>query len=291
MEQLIRDGRCGAVLRLLASMPKGCIAVAEGLLTRMVAPEAIAALAAREPLDVNVLDQLLPMASIEAYPTLLDALADSNSSATRRQLLDRLPRTALDVGPLIASRLDDPRWYVVRNMLVLLQRVRPLPAGFTPFRYANHPDVRVRLEAIQLGLGLPAERDRALEHAFKDADVRIIRLGLTALQQDCPMGVAPLVIGVVRNPKMSDELRVLAAQALGRTRHPGARDALLRLVDGGKTSMGRPRLAAPSLICVAAVRALSHGWAKDPAVAALLALAAASPDPSLRQAAVASRAS
>ncbi len=285
MDEVIRDGRCGSVLRLLASMPRGCVAVAEGLLAKMLAPDAVAALAAREPLDADALDQLLPMISIEAYEVLLDALATSRNKISRRQLLERLPKTDLDVGPLIVSRLEDRRWYVVRNMLVLLQRVRRLPAGFSPLPWLDHADPRVRLEAIQLAFAVPAEREAALKHALADHDARILRVGLAAAQRDCPRGVARLVIGVAHNPKMSDDLRVLAARALARCREGIARDALLKLVDGGKTLLGRPRLAPPTPLCVAAVRALAEGWAKDPAASAALQLAAASPDPDLRQAA------
>jgi hypothetical protein len=262
IDQVIRNGRCGSVLRLLASMPTGCVAVAEGLLTKIVAPGTIAAIAACDPLDADVLDQLLPMG-----------------------------RTRLDVGPLIVSRLADQRWYVVRNMLVLLQRIGRLPPGFSPLRFADHQEPRVRLEAIQLALGLPAEREAALRHAFQDHDPRILRLGLAAVEHECPRGVASLVVGVAQNPKMSEELRVLAARALGRCRNPIARDALLQLVDGGRTLLGRPRLAAPTRICVAAVRALSEGWAKDPAATAILEAAVASPDPDIRQAAAAVKAS
>ena len=285
MDRIMDDGRFGPVLQLLASPPTKLGAAAEQLLTKMAAPTSIARLVVREPLDVDALDQLFPRIPLESYQVLLDALATSKNRSTRRRLLDRLAQTELDVSSIIAPRLDDEHWYVVRNMLVLLQRLKRLPPGFSAMRWADHPDVLVRYEAIQLGLALPTERDAALRRAFEDGDLRILRLGLTAVQHECRPHVVTLVAGVALNAKMIEELRVLAARALGRFRDPMARDALLQLVDGGRTLLGRPRLAAPTRTCVAAVRALSEGWPKDPAVAPILDLAVASSEPELRHAA------
>lgn len=165
LDQVLGEGRFAPVLQLLASAPRECGAAAETLMARMVAPRSIAALAAREPLDVDVLDELLPSIPPESYEVLLDALANSKNRSTRRKLLDRLANTSLDVVPLIAARLEDEQWYVVRNMLVLLHRLGRLPRGFSALRWADHPDVRVRYEAIQLALAIPPERDAALSRA------------------------------------------------------------------------------------------------------------------------------
>ncbi len=41
---------------------------------------------------------------------------------TRRKLLDRLAGLPHDIEPSLEVRLDDERWYVQRNMLVLFER-------------------------------------------------------------------------------------------------------------------------------------------------------------------------
>ena len=48
--------------------------------------------------------------------------------------------------------------------------------------------------------------------------------------------------------------------------------------------LGRPKLAPPMPICVAALRALAEGWPKDPDAVPMIALALASSDPEIRQA-------
>ena len=60
---------------------------------------------------------------------------------------------------------------------------------------------------------------------------------------------------------------------------------LLAIVDGGTNWLGRPRLAARSLELLAALMALAAGWRNDGRASALLALAAASNDPDIRNAA------
>jgi hypothetical protein len=243
------------------------------------------ALVGHEPLDVEALDRLLPLLSLDAYEVLLNTLVTSKDRSVRRMLLDRLGQTALDAAPLIAARLHDERWYVVRNMLVLLQRLRRFPPGFSALHWAEHSDVRVRVEAIQLALLIRAEHDVALRRALSETDVRMLRLGLTAVQQDCPRALTPLVISQAVDAKAADDVRVLATRTLGRTRDLRARDALLQLVDGGRTLLGRPKLAPTTTVTIAAIRSLADGWSHDPAAAPIIQLAAASADPELRQAA------
>jgi hypothetical protein len=83
----------------------------------------------------------------------------------------------------------------------------------------------------------------------------------------------------------ASELRVLAIKVLGRVRNAAALTALLEIVDGGTNWLGRPRLAARSLELLAALMALTAGWRSDVRAAGLLALAAASSDPDVRNAA------
>lgn len=291
IDALIGAGKAASLVELVGAAPDGGTAARQAVTARLVAPASLAALVAREPLDAKSLDQVFPSISLDGYAVLLDALATSTSRSTRRKLVDRLASTELDVGALVASRLEDERWYVVRNMLVLLQRLGRLPAGFSAARWMEHSDLRVRLEAIRLALTVPGERDAALRRALEHRDVSILRLGLTAVQQNCPPRVAPLVATIAGDPSVVDDLRLLAVRALGRSREKAARDALLRLVDGGRTLLGRPRLAPSTRLSVTAVRALAEGWRTDPAAAPVVALAAASADADFRRAATEGEAS
>jgi hypothetical protein len=285
MDQVINEGRFGAVLQLLSSPPATCGPTAGKLMAKLASPPSLAMLAEQDPFDSDALERLFPAVSLEGYKVLLDSLVTSRSRSTRRKLLDRLGHTDLDVGPLITAYLENEHWYVIRNMLMLLRSLN-VPPGFSLVPWAQHPDARVRHEAIQLQLMLPAERGVALRMALEDRDLRIVRIGLAAIQQECPRPLVAIVADLALNGKLIEELRVLATRALGRSRDPRARDALLDLVDGGRTLLGRPKLAAPTPICVAALRALAEGWPRDPAATPMIAVALASSDPELRQAAL-----
>jgi hypothetical protein len=284
VDALVRAGQTKAVTELLAVRPHVEDNVADSLLTWLIRPSTIKALLAHEPLDVASLDALLPRLSIEAYEYLLDALATSENRTTRRRLVDRLSRTEMDIGPLVLRHLDDPRWYVQRNMLILLERAPRVPEGFSPAPWVEHPDPRVRCEAIRLQLRLPGEREGAILRALGDLDFRIVHLGLTAIQHDCPEELIPRVISLAVDADLDDDIRTLAVNVVGKVRRPLVLDALLELTDGGRSLLGRIRLPVKTPVLLAAVRALSETWASDPRAAAVLMAAADSPDQEIRTA-------
>jgi len=285
LDRAIDAGNFRSLCWLLSSLPRESGEVADALRKKLTAPSTIATLVAREPLDVESLDAMLPAISIDGYEVLLDALMTSKNRATRRRLLDLLPLTDLDVAPLIVAKLEDERWYVQRNLLLLLERLRRVPPGFSATRWTRHPDARVRFQALALQLTRPEERESALRAALEDHDERVRRLGLLAYQEQSSRAVTPLVAQMAMHPRMADELRVHAVRALGQSGERGALDALLRLVDGGKTLLGKPKLGPPTPIVLAAVQALAHVWSTDPQASDMLALARGSTDPELRQAA------
>ena len=251
----------------------------------VTSPETVRRLAEHDPPDFATIDRLLPRLPVPAFESLLEALATSQSRTTRRGLLDRLGRAPREVAPAVVSRLSaEQPWYVVRNLLVVLDSLPALPQGFTASPFAAHADARVRREALKLALKVPAERERALIGALRDPDPRTARLALSAALDTCPPLVVPLVVAVARDGTIASELRVLAIKVLGRARHPAALAALLSLTDGGTTWRGRPKLPTRSIELVAAVMALAAGWSGDGRARAVLALAAASKDPDVRNA-------
>ena len=284
VDALVRAGQTKAVTELLAARPEAEAGVADSLLTWLVRPSTIKALLAHEPLDVTSLDALLPRLPIEGYEFLLDALATSENRTTRRRLVDRLSRTEADIGPLLLKHLDDPRWYVQRNMLILLERAPRVPEGFSPAPWTTHPDPRVRCEAIRLQLKLPEEREGAILWALDDLDPRIIHLGLTAIQHECPEELIPRVLNLAVDADLDDDIRTLAVNVVGKLHRPEVLEALLELSDGGRSLLGRIRLPLKTPVLIAAVRALAEAWAFDPRAAAVIMAAAESPDPEIRAA-------
>jgi hypothetical protein len=290
IERLVACGHVSRVLDLLPTRPPGSDQVADAIVAHLVRPANLAALVEREPMDEASLDGLLPFMSAEGFQALLDVLATSENRATRRKLIDRLARAALDTGPYIAARLEDERWYVLRNMLLLMERTGHIPEGFSATRWTTHQDARVRYEALRLQLTIPRERERAVRTAIDDDDPRIVRLGLTTLQQECPAAYVQSVAAIAGDAGADTEARLLAVNALARSAHPAALDTLLKVLDGGRTLFRQPKLAPKSPIVLSALRALALSWTQDPRGAAVLKRAQRSRDDDLRQAALVERA-
>jgi hypothetical protein len=290
VDDLVQHGQSKVVTELLANRPDADVGAADSLLTWLVRPSALKVLVAREPLDVASLDALLPRLSLEGYEYLLNALASSENRATRRRLVDRLSRAELDIGHLVLRHLNDSRWYVQRNMLILLERAARVPEGFSPAPWVMHEDPRVRCEAIRLQLKIPHERDQAIVHALEDLDPRVVHLGLSALQFAVPEQLLPRVLNLAVDADLDDDIRTLAVKVAGRVERYPVLDMLLELTDGGRSLLGRFRLPVKTPVLLAALHALADRWAMNDRAAAVLTAAHESPDPEI-QAAVSASAS
>jgi hypothetical protein len=220
-----------------------------------------------EPLDVEQLDLLLPRTGMAAAQPMLDALTVSESSRTRRRLLDRLTRLGGGVGPLVVEGLQDASWFVQRNMLTILQELPERPAGFDARPFAEHPDARVRREALRLLFTDPGGRDGAICRALTDADQRTVRLGLNAALDGCPDAAVPLAASLAARGASEDQ-RVAAIRALGAAPGGAGVDALLAIVAPKKWTLWR-RTPARTPEYRAAVAVLK-GKAEDPKVRAAL---------------------
>ncbi len=255
---------------------------------RVGSPKQIDALAEFEQVSSQSLELLVELVGQErAMTPLLRLLAESQARALRRAVFDQLVQMADQIGRKITPFLEDPRWYVVRNMLELVAALPEPPAGFNALRYASHPDARVRRSALPLALGHPDSRARALVLALREPDERMVRMGLLNLREEFSHVVVPFVIDrCLRNEDMSPSLRLLAIRVLEPSHDPSARDALIGIATVGKTILGKPKLAATEgsegELTKAALEILASQWANDPAVSSLFKAVEKSGDATLR---------
>ena len=280
---MVAGGALPRLLELLDGAPTGTRAAAE-VRDRTFTPSAVARILEQEPPDFALLDRLLPVVGASAAGPLLDALATANARATRRGLLDRLGKMGPALASAILPRLDDERWYVVRNLLALLDDLPELPPGFSPAVFHTHADPRVRRQALKLELRHPTERERALLTALADRDRQTLHLALVAAQTACPPSTVPLLLQRARDESLPSDYRALAIKALGRSRAPETLLILIDLTDGGRTLLGRPKLKPKSPELLAALSALAAGWGTDDRATAVLARAAQHVDADVRAA-------
>lgn len=265
VRRLVETGQLAKVAETLGSTEDA--QAAEAIWQQLANEDVIRRVVSTEPLDVEQLDLLLQRTGIAAAGPILDALTASESSQTRRALLDRLPRLGTGVGPLAVERLRDASWFVQRNMLVILRNLPDLPFGFDARPLAEHPDARVRREALRLLFSQPEARDRAICQALTDTDERNVRLGLNAALDGCPDAAVPLAASLALRGTSQDQ-RVAAIRALGAAPSQAGTEALLAIVAPRKLALWR-RKPAPTPEYRAAIAALK-GRAYEPRVRALL---------------------
>lgn len=283
VDRMVSGDQFSRLLELLEGAPAGSV-TATTIRNRIFNVEAVARILAEPQPDFPLVDRLIQGVGVAAAAPLLDALATADVRAVRRALLDRLGKMGESFVPELLPRLKDQRWYVVRNLLALLDDLPTLPAGFSPAAFRVHPDARVRRQALKLELKHPTEREHALLAALADRDPQTLQMALMAIQTDCPPSTVPLLLQHARNDSLPSEDRVLAIKALGRSGAPEALLVLVDLTDGGRTLLGRAKLPAKSPELLAALQALAAGWGTDDRATAVLARAAQSADADVRAA-------
>lgn len=162
--------------------------------------------------EVDAIVKIIRRRSEEAVPVLLDTLADEDTRRVRQrllQILTALGDTAIDA---VLERLDDERWYFLRNLLLLIgeggdeeqvDRIVPL---------TRHEDVRVRSQAIDAIIKIGgASAAPALVAATEDPDEEI---RITALHG----------LGFHRSQEGVERLR----QTLGLPNFRGGNSALIK---------------------------------------------------------------
>ena len=285
VDQVVSEGRLEQLLDALdtVTVENAASGVVRG---RVATVDVVRRIANREPVDFKTLERVVPLVGPPAAAPLLDVLATAESRGTRRGLLAQLVKMGTAIAPTVIARLEDPRWYVTRNLLTLLEEIG-VPPGFSAVRFMHHADARVRLQAVKLQLKLPEGRDEALAVGLADQDPRTLRLalGLAVALQRSPDSAVPLLISRATDRTLPTDLRVLAIRALGHTSTPAALETLLQLTSAGRTLFGREKLPPKSPELLVALAALVTGWLQNGRARARLARAAASGDHEIRHAA------
>ena len=151
--------------------------------------------------DVSGYLELLHRNSIKP---LIKLLGELKKSKTRRVVYDGLAEIGKNAIEMFVPYLDDPRWYLVRNITHILGRIGKEEAFPHIQKAFQHEEFRVRREAVQaLGLIGGPEAIGLLVKALADGDARIramAALGLGKLGEKA--GLSPL-LEVVQSKEFS----------------------------------------------------------------------------------------
>ena len=109
---------------------------------------------------------------------------------------------------MIAEKLEDERWYVQRNLLLLLERLRRVPQGFSTTPWTQHPDARVRYQGVSLQLAVPAEREFGDSRWRSGTATRgSFVSGWWPRRRTARAALIPQLTELARNAQLAEELR------------------------------------------------------------------------------------
>jgi HEAT repeat protein len=176
------------------------------------------------PEKARVIQRLTEALGAGARRNLLVALTDEGNRSRRRRLFDFITSLGPVIVPEVTGLLTDSRWYVVRNMVVMLRAVNDRTSLPEIRKLAQHADLRVRMEAIKslftLDTGVSSE---LLENVIQDADPKVVETAVALVgNYGIKEGVQPLLRLLQGNDFFGGRrsLRVKAIRALGELGDP-----------------------------------------------------------------------
>ena len=95
------------------------------------------------------LKKLICQVGIPFIPSMLDRLAEESSLTIRRFLLETLSETGAQARDHMLSRLQDKRWYFVRNLILVLRNQEDASVLPSIRDLRNHEHPRVREEVLK----------------------------------------------------------------------------------------------------------------------------------------------
>ena len=163
----------------------------------------------------------------------LDALANEKTRRVRQRLLRILSEMGTEVGELVVERFDDERWFVLRNLAMILGEVGDPSMVEQLSPMFEHADARVRQEAIASTIKLGGPHAAALLiGALDDEDATAYLMAIHGLGYHGNDDAVARIQELLKAPNFrgqSTDLVQTAAIALGRLSDEASRGLLTRL--------------------------------------------------------------
>ncbi len=260
LERLVQESQFRTFQKLLRelievtedeSRPASRREVAAGVVERLYTAEMVHFLVTtsigRPPEDVEIIMNSIRMRGVQVIPLLLDILEVEEERRVRQRLLRLLPELGDAVGKLVVERFDDQRWFVLRNLAMVLGEVgEPSLAKYLAPLF-EHSDARVRQEAVASMTKLGGERAAdLLTAALDDDDPATILMSVHGLGYHGDDAAKARLRKLLSSPNLfGQNTRLLQATAiaLGRLRDEASRSRLKRLARAPWIFRGRRALA------------------------------------------------
>ena len=183
--------------------------------------------------QLTLIAQYLGLVASEAIQEFTGLLAEERDRQVRARMCQVLAKVGPSAVPVLLDWLEDPRWFLVRNLVHVLGKIGDESVFGPVVTLLGHPHARVRIEAVRaIAVIAPARAAAPLVNLARDADVEVqleaIR-ALGALRRDEAVPILHDVAAGASVGVADLTLRREAVEALASIGTPGARDALAGL--------------------------------------------------------------
>ncbi|MCD4688197.1 MAG: HEAT repeat domain-containing protein [Desulfuromonadaceae bacterium] len=177
----------------------------------------------------------LSMLQEKAAVVLVDRLAKEDNSQVRKLLSEALVKLGNCATPALVERLADNRWYIARNAIAILGKIKNRKTAIHIRPYLDHRDYRVRREAVRaLSLiGGPIAL-KGLQKLINDRDRELCPLAIVALgamQNEAAVDPLLRLLGSFDPLLKNFDLKKRAIKALGAIGAPQAAPALIKVLN------------------------------------------------------------
>jgi HEAT repeat protein len=178
----------------------------------------------------KLLSNVLAFQGDKVVRRLMKLLAEEDAVAGRRLLAEVLVRIGAAAVPVLQEHLFDERWYVVRNAVSIIGRIRSQESLVHLTPLLEHQDIRVRRETIRAlaRIGSQGAVEILLQAAEAD-DQELRRQALLSLGAIRAAGAIPTLLKLLEQPnwnRKSFDIKKDAIRALGEI---GATEAVPKL--------------------------------------------------------------
>lgn len=177
--------------------------------------------------------RLAQLLRVELVNPLLDALADESDATRRKFILHLLSNMGNEVLPAAVKRLQDRRWFMVRNMLYLIREAGGHEYASYAQKFVNNSNIKVRIEALKSLLYFKtADSFSHLDTALDSDDPELKRQAIVLSGSYQVKETVPHLIEFLKKKDMFGKmsaLKVTVVRALGQIGDERAIEPLIKL--------------------------------------------------------------
>ncbi len=197
--------------------------------------------ALRDAPDSTAGTELLRRLAPHLTDHLIELLGREEDLGRRRELVAMVVEVSHDNPARVVAHLDDPRWYLVRNLAIVLGRCRHPDMVHHLLPLTRHPEARVRREALRTIYSLARHTDiKPFIDGLVDLD-ESVRTAAATILHTCKDGKLVPALEALLASQADTNVKLEIVALLGAQPTSDAHAALERQAQGGSGGRGVTR--------------------------------------------------